>query len=141
MTLLNAVWAQIRNKTITLTVPTTTLAEEARRRLPQRRIGTTIDLEYVLPNGNKVAFSATFNRGDDGNIAEAFCQAFQEGSELRHLLHHNCIIASVALQHGATMASLAHAMGEDHPKAPGSFMGAIVRAGAALDREDREAHQ
>lgn len=107
-----------------------------RTRLHDRRQGETVTLEHTTAAGHIIEFDATFNPGADGRIAEAFCLAFKEGADLRHLLHHACIIASVGLQYGATMADFAHAMGEDNPAhKPGSFMGAIVRAGAALDAE------
>lgn len=108
-----------------------------RRCLDDRRQGETLTLTYERTRGRAISFDATFNPGADGRIAEAFCLAFQEGADLRHLLHHACIIASVGLQYGATMADFAHAMGEDDlSKAPGSFMAVIARAGAALDAEN-----
>lgn len=111
-----------------------------RDKLPPRRQGVTEMLTYRKDEPGEVGFAVTFNWEDvfegekNTNLREVFCLAFKEGADMRTLLHHACIIASVGLQHGATMADFAHAMGEDDPaKKPGSILALIMRAGAVID--------
>lgn len=111
-----------------------------RQRLPSRRQGVTEPLTYRKGEPCEVRFDVTFNweEGGDwrtrGPVREVFCMAFKEGTDLRTLLHHACIMTSIALQRGETMAGLAHTLGEGDPNCkPGSILGLIVRAGAAVD--------
>ena len=105
-----------------------------RQRLPNRRQGVTEPLTYRKDEPGEVRFHVTYNWPDGEPIREVFCMAFKEGTDLRTLLHQACIITSVALQQGETMAGLAHTLGEDKAdREPGSILGLIVRAGAVLD--------
>lgn len=105
-----------------------------RARLSNRRQGVTETLTYRKGEPGEIAFDATFNWDAGGPVKEAFCLAFKEGTDIRTLLHHACIIMSIALQHGATMADLAKGLGEDDPASkPGSILALIVRAGVAID--------
>lgn len=105
-----------------------------RDRLPDRRQGITEVLTYRKGEEREVPFQVTFNWQDGGQVGEVFALAFKEGTDLQSLLHHSCIITSVALQHGANMADLAHALGEDDPEhKPTSIIGLIIRAGVAID--------
>lgn len=107
-----------------------------RDRLPDRRQGVTEKLTYRKDQPAEIELSATFNWEDRGRVKEAFCLAFKEGTDLRTLLHHACIIASVGLQHGASMADFAKAMGEDNPeRPPGSILALIMRAGVTIDAQ------
>ena len=108
-----------------------------RARLPERRQGETVTLVYHLASGGEIAFAATFNSDESGRVREVFCLAFKEGTDLRTLLHHACIVTSVALQHGATMHGLAHALGEENTEIlPASIMALIVRAGVVVDEKN-----
>lgn len=107
-----------------------------RERLPDRRQGVNENLIYRKDQPDQVKFAATLNWREEDRIKEVFCLVAKAGSTLQSLLHHACIIASVGLQHGATMADFAHAMGEDDPEAaPNSILALIVRAGVVIDTE------
>lgn len=123
-----------------------------RQRLPNRRQGYAQNLIFRAGEPGEIHLDATFDWEETGGwrnkgrIREVFCLAFKEGTDLQSLLHHGCIMISVALQYGATMGDIAHAMGEsDLAKKPRSIFGLIVRAGARLDVEhgflQREAAQ
>lgn len=107
-----------------------------RERLPDRRQGLTEHLTFRRKDKDDVHFAVTFNWEDHARVKEVFALAFKEGTDLQTMLHHACIVTSVALQHGARMSDLAHALGEDDPgKMPTSIMGLIVRAGVAIDEQ------
>ena len=107
-----------------------------RERLPARRQGFTENLIHRKGEENEIKFAATFNWQEHGRLREVFCLAAKEGSDMRTMLHHACIITSVALQHGATMDKIAHALGEDDTsRKPGSIIGLIVRAGVVIDQQ------
>ena len=106
-----------------------------RNDLPNRRHGVTMPVTF-----KNHEFAVTYNRDDDGIIREAFMRATKEGNDLSALLTDGCIAMSMLLQHGETMDSLAAAFGEDRQERessgpPSSALGAIARAGAALERE------
>lgn len=108
--------------------------ETARLKLPERRQGITEVLTYRKDEPGEVKFATTFNWEDGGKVKEVFCLAFKEGTDLRTLLHHACMVVSVALQSGNSMAGLAKVLGEDNPERPvGSILGLIVRAGVTID--------
>lgn len=107
-----------------------------REKLPERRQGITEHLEFKRPGKDDIGFAVTFNWEDGGRVREVFALAFKEGADLQSMLHHSCILTSVALQSGRTMAELAHSLGEENPaRIPGSIMGLIVRAGVVIDEQ------
>ena len=107
-----------------------------RDRLPDRRQGVTEILIHRRDQPGEVEFSATFNWEEGGKVREVFCLAFKEGTDLQCLLHHVCISLSLGLQHGATMADYAHALGEeDRETPPTSILGLLVRAGVVIDEQ------
>lgn len=108
-----------------------------REKLPDRRRGYRVQLCYRKGEEGEILFHATFNWQEGGRVREVFCELpFKEGAHMRGLVAHACIVASVALQSGATMASLARTLvEEDLKQKPRSLIGLIVRAGAAIDVE------
>jgi hypothetical protein len=105
-----------------------------REKLPDRRCGVTEVLTYRKDEPNEVEFATTFNWEEGGRVREVFCLAFKEGTDMRTLLHHACIITSVALQCGATMHGLAKALAEEDPeRKPASILALIIRAGVTID--------
>lgn len=108
-----------------------------REKLPDRRQGVTVKLRYRKDEEGEIAFDATFNWQESGRVREVFCELpFKEGAHIRGLVDHACIAISVALQRGATMASLARTLVEDDlEQRPGSLIGLIVRTGMVLDME------
>lgn len=113
-----------------------------REKLPNRRHGVTVRLCY-RKDLDELAFDATFGFDPTVNwpvgarVREVFCELpFKEGADVRALADQACIVMSIALQSGSTMASLAHTLGEDDlEQRPCSLLGLIVRAGMMLDAE------
>jgi hypothetical protein len=114
----------------------------SRDRLPNRRQGITEILTYRKDEEGEKQFSVTFNWAEGGQVREVFALVFKVGTDLQGMLHQACIITSVALQSGSTMADLARVLGEtDRTRRPASIMGLIVRAGVTIDEQRGFQHQ
>ena len=106
----------------------------SRLTLPSRRAGTRIKIEHA---GHK--YHVTIN-SHEGKVAEVFCNSPKVGSGSQAWINDCCIILSLLLQHGMTIGDIAKSLGEnrDEGKAsgpPSSPLGAIARAGTALELE------
>jgi hypothetical protein len=108
-----------------------------REKLPDRRQGVTVRLCYRKGEADEIGFDATFNWQEGGRLREVFCELpFREGAQMRGLVDHACIVVSVALQRGATMAGLAATLVEDDlEQRAGSLLGLIIRTGMMIDAE------
>lgn len=120
-------------------------AKPQRSRLPNRRMSMRERVEFEFSAKVVRSFEVTFGFDGEGAIREIFCAGAHTQSDLQGIIHDACIAASIALQHGARIADLAQSFGElrdegaeDGP--PASPLGAIARAGAALELEMAEAH-
>lgn len=108
--------------------------------LSNRRGAISQRMTFAPAGAEPVVFEATYGLDRNGIIREVFCKPFRVGVDMQLILRQASIGFSVALQHGATMTELAHAMGEDDPQAsPRSILGLMVRAGAVLDDDLAEA--
>ena len=94
----------------------------ARERLPNRRPSELFDLEAM-----GLRFTASISRYPDGRIAELFCDNHKAGSQIGTLVRDSAILLSFALQHGANIESIRHALCRDNS---GHALGPI---GEALD--------
>jgi len=105
--------------------------------LPNLRAGLTVPVEF-----KNQKFDVTYNFDGEGIVREAFMRATKEGNDLSSLLTDGCIAVSLLLQHGMTLEGLSKAFGEDRQEGqaigpPSSALGAIARAGAALDNKGK----
>lgn len=108
---------------------------EPRTRLPNRRTSLTELVTWQAADGSERAYHVTVGFGSDDRPLEVFANGDREGSERDAILSDACVAISLALQHGATPASLARSMllvpalGDDpwRPATrPASPVGAIV---------------
>ena len=98
----------------------------ARRRLPNRRPQIVLEVEHA---GG--IFTVGLGSFPDGRPGELFVSGSKTGSELDALLNDAAVLASIALQYGAPLEILAHAMGRlGDRRAPASALGAILDAAA-----------
>jgi hypothetical protein len=95
----------------------------SRERLPERRPCETLEFER---DGVRIRMTVGFK--PDGQIGEVFLNADRANSMLDVLLSDAAILASIALQNGATIRQLAHAIKRD------CFGLASVPIGAVRDR-------
>lgn len=101
-----------------------------RSTLPSRRPSEVRRIAY---RGREFSVCAGFY--PDGSIGEVFVNGEREGSDMEAILSDAAVIASIALQHGATPAELARSLGRvpepwrgEDAEAPASPIGAIVAA-------------
>ena len=118
-------------------VPDRHAVDDKRQRLPNRRHGLTLPVQH-----RNQFFDCTFGFDEAGRVREVFMRSTKEGNDFSALMVDACIAASMLLQHGETMASLAASFGENRADgeksgAPQSALGAIVRRGAMLDEQAR----
>ncbi|QWG16129.1 hypothetical protein KMZ68_13855 [Bradyrhizobium sediminis] len=92
-----------------------------RNRLPNRRASETIGFK----RGN-LHFCMTVGTYPDGRPGEIFLNAEHSNSFLDALTHDAAILASLALQHGCTLETIAHALKRDAQGIAASPIGAAV---------------
>ena len=110
-----------------------------RDNLPRRRFGL---ISHVPFRNDSYDISFNFHPST-ARIVECFYSrtgSVKQGSDIDALLTDACIAVSLLLRHGASLSSLAEAFGENRgfdnlPGPPSSVLGAIARAGAALEKE------
>lgn len=108
--------------------------------LRNRRDAVTQRLTFTHTDLSTTIFDATYGVDRNGVVREVFCKPFKVGVDMNAILRQASMIISVALQHGATMAEIAHVTGEeDLATAPRSVVGLMVRAGAVIDGDLVEA--
>jgi hypothetical protein len=76
-----------------------------RHRLPARRVAETHAIAFA---GRQ--YRVTVGRYPDGRIGEVFASSGKEGSNIEAMLSNACVLASLALQHGAMPSELARSM-------------------------------
>jgi hypothetical protein len=102
---------------------TNSTPEYKRERLPNRRINQT---EEVERDGSR--YHMTVGYYPDGRVGEVFLNADRANSLLDVLVADAAIAISLALQHGCTLETIAHALKRD------KFGLASSPIGAAIDR-------
>jgi hypothetical protein len=75
-----------------------------RRRLPDRRRSEIVDFQH---GGRR--WTAAISRFDDGQIAEIFLNT-EKDSAVAHLAQESAVITSIALQFGADVSTIRHAI-------------------------------
>jgi hypothetical protein len=92
-----------------------------RDRLPDRRPCETLEFER---DGIRVKLTVGF--APDGRIGEIFLNADRVGSMLDAILSDCAIICSIAMQRGASVRELAHAIRRDAHGLASSPLGAVL---------------
>jgi hypothetical protein len=95
----------------------------ARQLLPNRRRCETLEIEHA---GHR--FSLTFSRYQDGRPAEIFLSSRHIGSPLEAIARDAAVTVSLALQHGAPLATIRQALTKDHDSRPATLLGAALAA-------------
>jgi hypothetical protein len=95
----------------------------ARRRLPNRRLARTFDLEFV-----GLRYKVTAGYFPDDSLAEIFVSNHKAGNAADVAARDAGILLSLCLQHGCSASTIARALSRN---GGGSASGVI---GAALDR-------
>jgi hypothetical protein len=113
-----------------------------RERLPERREGHTLKLEWRLMGGHDIHLYASVGYYDDGRVGEVWGDTAKSGTDMEALISDGCILMSLALQHGIPLAAIAEALGENraegaHAGPPASPLGMLAREALKLEEEMR----
>ena len=95
----------------------------SRNRLPNRRKSLFFDFEAMA-----MKFTCSVSRYDDGRLAEIFIDNHKAGSAIGTLVRDSAIILSFALQYGADIEAIRHALCRD---SQGRALGPL---GVAVDK-------
>jgi hypothetical protein len=63
---------------------------------------------------------------DDGCIGEIFVDASKSGQDLQAIARDAAVVISLALQHGAPLSTIRHAITRNGRNEPASILGAII---------------
>ena len=92
-----------------------------RRTLPQRRASETFDLRFWSQN-----FTVTVGRYPDGTIGEVFIDGGKTGQDIQSTARDAAVVLSLALQHGAPIETIRHAVTRNGSGEAASILGATV---------------
>jgi hypothetical protein len=92
-----------------------------RRALPQRRAAETFDLRFW----NQL-FTVTVGFHDDGTPGEVFIAGGKSGQDIQSTARDAAVVLSLALQHGAAIETIRHAVTRNGSGEATSILGAIV---------------
>lgn len=98
-----------------------TQPDSARKRLPNRRSHELVNFEH---NGFK--FTAGFGRFADGQLAEIFLNSAKTGTAIDVAARDSAIVASLALQHGASSDELRRALSRNRDGSAGGPLAAAL---------------
>jgi hypothetical protein len=93
----------------------------SRRILPQRRASENFHVRFWNQD-----FTVTAGRYSDGAIGEIFIDGGKSGQDVQSTARDAAILLSLALQCGATVATIRHAVTRSGGGEAASLMGAIV---------------
>jgi hypothetical protein len=93
----------------------------ARRRLANRRAHELVDFEH-----GGFRFTVGVGRFEDGALAEVFLNCSKGGTPVDVNARDAAILASLALQHGATQAELRHALSRNGNGSAGGPLAAAL---------------
>jgi len=91
--------------------------------LPQRRRAETFDLEW---GGIDRRFAITLGYYADDALGEVFISGGKSAQEIEAISRDSAVLLSLALQHGASLSTIAGAITRDGAGAPSSIVGAVV---------------
>ena len=95
----------------------------SRRVLPIRRHSETFDIAF---GGLSAPHTVTVGYYDDGTIGEVFITGGKSGEQVAAIARDSAIILSLALQYGAPLATIAHALTRDDRDQPNTIICTVV---------------
>ena len=93
----------------------------SRRILPQRRMSLTFDLVF---KDQLVGITAGFF--PSGDLGEVFIDIGKTGADIQSITHDAAVVVSIAIQCGASISEMHHAVLRDADGVPVSVIGAIL---------------
>jgi ribonucleoside-diphosphate reductase alpha chain len=110
-----------------------------RQRLPNRRLHELVDFRH-----GGVTFTAGIGRFADGRLAEVFLTGSKVGTAIDTSARDSAVVASLALQHGADVATLRRALMRNPNGTASGPLGALLdllAATCSAERFDSPNHQ
>jgi hypothetical protein len=95
----------------------------ARELLPQRRGSETFLLDW---GGYGSPHTVTCGFYEDGRLGEVFISSGKSGELVEAIARDGAILLSIALQNGAKLSDISHAITRDSQNKPQSIVGAVV---------------
>ena len=92
-----------------------------RRTLPQRRAGETFDLRFWSQN-----FAVSVGFYPDGTPGEVFIDGGKTGQDIQSTARDAAVVLSLALQYGAPVETIRHAVTRNGSGEAASILGEIV---------------
>jgi hypothetical protein len=96
-----------------------------RQPLPMRRRAETFELDY---GGLKNSHVISVGYYDDGRVGEVFINGGKSGEVVEAIARDSAVLLSLALQYGASLDTIKHAITRDGQEQPQSIVGAVVDA-------------
>lgn len=94
----------------------------SRIRLPDRRATSTVTFWHL-----GIAYTGGVGRYDeDGRAAEVWLDAGKAGTAVQSVAHDAAVLASIALQHGATLDELRTALSREHDDTASGAIGTLL---------------
>jgi ribonucleoside-diphosphate reductase alpha chain len=97
------------------------MSEGTRRRLPDRRAHETLEFDHA-----GFHYVAGIGRFENGGLAEIFLNCAKSGTTLESHARDAAIVASIALQHGATAETIRHAITRDRDGTASGALGTLL---------------
>lgn len=91
--------------------------------LPQRRGSETFEIEF---GGFNRIHTATVGFYEDGRPGEVFINSGKSGEQVEAIARDGAVLLSIALQHGAAIETIAHAITRDAQGRPTTVVGAVI---------------
>lgn len=97
------------------------MSDVLRHRLPDRREHELIDFEH-----DGFRYVAGIGRFADGSLGEVFLNVAKSGTALETHARDAAIVASIALQHGAPLGVIRHALTRNRDGSASGALGALL---------------
>lgn len=94
-----------------------------RKALPARRRADTFRFRFRDARGS---FHVTLGYYDEGPVGEIFLNCPKVGTEMETIARACAVLASIALQHGATLSELAGALPKEEDNSQSTVIGAVL---------------
>jgi hypothetical protein len=96
-----------------------------REQLPYRRRSETFALSW---GGYRSAHFITCGYYEDGRLGDVFIGSGKSGEQVEAIARDGAILLSIALQNGAQLSDISHAITRDSRDAPMTIVGAVIDA-------------
>ena len=107
-----------------------------RKKLASCRASQTFEFVHCYPSAGPRKFTASAGFYPDGKIGEAFAHAVDGKEKLLNPDHHDAaIVLSLAIQHGASLKTMAASMLRGENGEPHGFLGALLDSLVEMESE------